>query len=166
MSIVSETNVKQTYFSSQIQSLCSQQSFFGSLRSKPVLHPFHIRWTFVLRWIFRFMFQIMFYTGNTEDFLLGHVIFAVWVLFCFTFVSCLMAIRFLIASPLFTVEHSLHIRLTGVETFLLQKPTFPWSKNWHSEKTSFQYMLLLLAVYFRPVIFSNVEGISIIYRWV
>ena len=35
---------------------------FGK-RSKSVLHSFHIRWTFVLRWIFGFMFLICSYTG-------------------------------------------------------------------------------------------------------
>ena len=60
---------------------------------KPVLHAFHIRWTFVLHWILGFMFQIRSYRGNRKDFLLSHVIFTV-ILFCFTFVSCLLHIRF------------------------------------------------------------------------
>ena len=35
---------------------------FGKI-SKSDLHSFHIRWTFVSRWIFGFMFLICSYTG-------------------------------------------------------------------------------------------------------
>ena len=56
--------------------------------SKAGLHSFHIRWTFV----FKFMFQLL--HGNKKDFC--HVNFAV-TFFCFTFGSCPMDIRFMIS---------------------------------------------------------------------
>ena len=78
-----------------------------------VSHMIDIRFTLDIR---IYMFQISSYTGisNMKGFLLGHVIFAV-MLFCFTFASCLMDIRFVIASPLFHIGHLLHVGLTGVE---------------------------------------------------
>ena len=53
---------------------------------------------------------------NKKDFWSGHIIFAV-ILFCFTFVSCLMDIRFVIASLLFHIGHSLIAGLTIVEMY-------------------------------------------------
>ena len=53
-------------------------------RSKLVLHWFHVRWKFVLRGIFGFMFQMRPYTGNKAIFCQGNVIFAV-ILFIFTY---------------------------------------------------------------------------------
>ena len=63
-------------------------------------------------WVY--MFQISSYTGNRKDFLMGHVIFTV-ILFCFTFVSYLIAIRFMIA--LFYIGHSLLVGPIGVEMY-------------------------------------------------
>ena len=62
------------------------------------------------------MFQIRYYTGKKKDLLLGNVNFAP-ILFCFTFVSYLMDIPFVIASPLFHVGHLLHVGLTDVEMY-------------------------------------------------
>ena len=62
------------------------------------------------------MLQIKSYTENKKAFLLSHAIFAV-ILFCLTFVSCLMDIRFVIASPLIHVGHLLYKELTGVEMY-------------------------------------------------
>ena len=49
---------------------------------------------------------------------MGHVIF-VEIFYCFTFVSCLIDNRLMVASPLFCAGHSFHVDPIDVEMYRL-----------------------------------------------